>query len=811
MKLTLNWLQNYVDLEGLTSETLADQLTMLGLEVDSVYPVHEFLAQLKTGVIASYEKHPDADKLSVCQVQIGEDTHQIVCGAPNVREGLHVVVALPGTVLPGNFKIKKSKIRGVASGGMMCSERELELSDSHEGIMELPETTDHGLNFLEAMSLADTGVEVDLTPNRPDCASVIGVAREVAAINKRSLTLPVKDQAIVTKSNEFQVEIKNPELCSRYAGKLVKGVTIGPSPLWLRNRLLNVGLRPINNVVDITNYVMLEYGQPLHAFDFDTLNQGRIVVRTPQESEKTFPTLDGSSRDLTDDMLLICDGKQPVAVAGVMGGLDSEVTEKTTNVLLESACFNPVSIRKTARRLNLSTDASYRFERGVDPLGTIDALNRAANLLCELADGTCTDDGIDCFPVPTDAVKIDLNTARTNSLLGLALSTEEIAELLESIELRCEKSGETTLQVTVPSFRVDIEREADLVEEVARLYGYDNVPTTLPGVTMSFPEQDPNRLKRLHISKALSNSGYAEAINYSFTAASHNGSLNIPETDARFETLPLLNPLSEEQSVMRSTLLPGLLENVRRNINFQQTGLRLFELGKVFFPKESDQQPSEHIRLAGTLSGNRNAENSPLYFKPENADIFDAKGVVECIVGEMGLTLGDSLQFSISEANETEPYCERGYELRLKSGETDLGSIGKFTADVLTKFSIKNEVYFFDLDFDALCEIVPETVTFGQLPVFPSVKRDIALVVNESVSSGELLSSVQSSRDKLIESVEIFDVFQGGKLEKGQKSVAISITYRSKTKTLTDKNVEKSHSKIVRLLTDTFGGSLRDA
>lgn len=814
MKFTLNWLKNYIDIQSLSSDQLAEHLTMLGLEVDAIAPLYQELADLKTGLVTSAEKHPDADKLTVCQVQIADELHQIVCGAPNVRQGLAVVVALPGTVLPGNFKISRSKIRGVESFGMICSERELGLSNEHDGIMELQEGTGHGQSFIKALGLDDIFVEVDLTPNRPDCASVIGIAREIAGVVRNPLTVPVKDATIARSSNEFSVTIEAGELCPRYAGRLIKNVQIGPSPWWLRKCLLSVGLRPINNIVDITNFVMLEYGQPLHAFDFDTLAGKKIVVRTPKQDEMTFATLDDAGRRLDAEMLMICDGEKPIAVAGIMGGLNSEVTGKTTNILLESACFNSVSIRKTARKLNMATDASYRFERGVDPDGTINALNRAVELMCELAGGQAPDDGIDCYPGNKERPPLALSVSRTCGLLGIDLKAEDIADLLNSIDIGCSIANSDKLTVIPPSFRVDIEREADLVEEIARLYGYNNIPATLPKVKLSYPEQDSNRLRRLAIAERLTSIGYTEAINYSFISEKHAEMLNISTNDVRFNSLRLLNPLSEEQSVMRTILLPGLLENVKRNINHQKTAIRMFEIGKIFIPAGTNVQPSEETMLAGVISGNRHGENSPLHFKQEPVDIFDAKGCVEFIFDEMGLgKIGseEGIHFSPPEKGCEEPFAEIDFSLDVLIDSLKLGSLGKIKQEVLRRFSIKHDVYYFDLLYDRICDQKIVTKKFSSLPVYPSVKRDIALVVAENVSAGELLAKVRNSRDKLIERCEIFDVFQGAKIPKGFKSIALTITYRSETKTLTEKNVEKSHSKIVRLLTDEFEGSFRNA
>ncbi|MBT8346899.1 MAG: phenylalanine--tRNA ligase subunit beta [Desulfofustis sp.] len=812
MKFTRDWLQNYVDLGELPPEQLADELTMVGLEVDSVTELYEKLSDLKTGRVLTVEPHPNADKLTLCTVSVGQETLQIICGAPNVREGLGVVVALPGTVLPGDFKIKKSKVRGVESQGMLCSERELGLSEEHHGIMELGEEIEPGLSFVEATGLKDIQIEVDLTPNRPDCASVIGVARETAGILRKKISVPFKNTELAANSSSFAVEVENPELCPRYAARLIQGITIGPSPWWLRKRLLSVGLRPINNVVDITNFVMLEYGQPLHAFDFDTLADKKIVVRTPRPEEKTFTTLDNVERTLDDDMLMICDGKEPVAVGGVMGGLYSEVTEKTVNVLLESACFNDVSIRKTARKLNLSTDASYRFERGVDPEGTIDAMERAVTLMVEIAGGTAEQGGID-VRVDHQPVVLSLRASRSAALLGVDLGIDELAELINSIEIGCQKQDEDTLRVVVPSFRVDLEREADLIEEIARLYGFNRIPITLPGVDLSFPEQDEERIKRNQASLIMTDAGFSEAINYSFVSNTYDDALLLDDSDVRRRHVRLLNPLTEDQDVMRTTLLPGLLENIRRNLNYQQTSCYLFEIGKVFLPVDGELLPEEPLRIAGVLTGNRNGAHAPLHFKAEETDLSDAKGAVETLLS--GMRLNDhkpeqQIGFTTTEPHSSEPYCEEGYGINVVSGSTAIGTLGKLKNDILLQLGIKRDVYYFDLDFSALVAIEPAPKTFSPLPVYPSVKRDIALVVPTSVPAGDLIQTVFASGEKLVEHCELFDVYQGDKIGSGMKSVALSITFRSATRTLTEKNVEKAHAKVMKLLTDKYGGALRE-
>lgn len=815
MKFTIDWLQEYTSTEGTNPSELAEHLTMAGLEVDSVTDLYPELDAFKTAKVVSVSKHPDADKLTLCQVDNGEEVIQVVCGAPNVREGLATVIALPGTIMPSGMKIKKSKVRGVQSFGMLCSENELGLSDNQSGIMELDDTTAPGLTLRQALSLDDTLIEIDLTPNRPDCASVIGIAREVAAITKHSISLPVEQAEITKTSKDFEIVVESPELCPRYAARLIRNVTIKQSPWWLRKRLLSVGLRPINNVVDITNLVMLEYGQPLHAFDFQTLAGRKIVVRTPSSKERKFTTLDNTERVISSDTLMICDGEKPVAVAGVMGGTNSEVTESTTDVLLESACFNPISIRKTARELNLATDASYRFERGVDPEGVVRAAERAVNLICKLSGGTAVNqEGSDSYEGRKPRKTLELSVPRTSELIGMDLDHEKISTLLQAIEFPCKKKDDKILLVGIPSFRVDIEREADLVEEVARLIGYNNIPTTLPSVDLSYPEQDSDRKKRAEAINILASIGFSEAINYSFSSEKHVQMIMLDKDDQRCQLVRLLNPLSEEQSVMRSMLLPGLLENIKRNISYQKTSIKLFEMGKVFTPTGEHKQPIERNRLCGVLSGNRYGQSSPYHYKRQEIDILDVKGAVEYLLEALQLSgnnIKNSSNFHIPSPDEVENYASQQQSLMIKSGSTVLGYLGKIKNKVTRNFNIKQDVFFFDIDYDAVCATIAPEKSFKPLWVYPAIKRDIALLVPTTISAGELLATIESSGERLIEHCEIFDVYQGEKIQSGLKSIAISVTYRSEKKTLTEKNVEKAHQKIVRLLTKAFDGSFREA
>ena len=521
MKFTLNWLKEYIDLD-LPVEVVADKLTMLGLEVDNVVELYRDLEPVKVAKIVAVRPHPDADRLTLCDVTLGDEKFQVVCGALNARSSLLTPIALPGVTLPTGMKVKKAAIRGQQSSGMLCSEKDLGISEDHSGIMELPASARAGESLPEALALLDTLIDVDLTPNRPDCTSVIGIAREVAGFTNQKLRQPVKNDVpeLTGAGVPFSVEVLDPEDCPRYAARLLKNVTIAPSPWWLRQRLLAVGLRPINNVVDITNLVMLEYGQPLHAFDFHRLGGSKIVVRRARVGENIL-TLDGVKRELDQEMLLICDADKPVAIAGIMGGENSEVIDTTRDILLESACFNPLSVRRTARHLNLGTEASYRFERGVDPELAPKAMERAVQLLVEVTGAEAVGNGYDCVAGVTPLATLKLRVSRCNDLLGLQLDAGEIARCLESIELMVNLEDEDTLLVTPPSFRVDLEREVDLIEEVARLQGYNEIPTTMPTVPMSFPEQQESLQLRGELAAMLVAQGFFEAVNYSFVDENH--------------------------------------------------------------------------------------------------------------------------------------------------------------------------------------------------------------------------------------------------------------------------------------------------
>ena len=811
MKFTLSWLSEYVSLDGLTPDQLAERLTMLGLEVDAVQRLYQGLDGIVTARVTAVKKHPNADRLSLCEVEVAGETVPIVCGAPNVREGLVTAIARPGVRLPDGHKIKKAKVRGEVSMGMLCSWKELGISDDHTGIMELDNSLESGMPLVEVLGLTDTMVEIDLTPNRPDCASVIGIAREVGGFTGQQIRMPVESAPqLDADAADFTVTIEEPELCPRYAARRLTGVTIKPSPWWLQRQLMAVGMRPINNIVDITNFVMLEYGQPLHAFDFEKLAGAAVVVRRPRDNEKKFTTLDGTERELESEMLMICDAEKPVAVAGVMGGLDSEVTDQTQEILLESACFNPVSIRRTARNLNLPSEASYRFERGVDPDGCARAMERAVQLICELADAQVAAGGVDSYPGKKELLQLDLRVQRVNTLLGIDLTADQVAEYLRGIEFEVSGHSDDILQVTVPSFRIDIEREVDLVEEIARLVGYNEIPSTLPSITMDYPERDPLRRLRQDVSAILTALGFYEAINYSFVAEKHCDMMGIDGNDVRRQCVKLLNPLTEDQAVMRTMLLPGLLENIRRNINFQQTDIRLFEVGKIFIDAGQGQQPDERYQLCCVMSGGRYPGASPFYFSEESADIFDIKGAAETLIRELRLQGKSGVISLVGDSEHVQPYAEPSFTLRIMDGETELGRIGRLTNRVGKAFGIKQDVYFLELELEALLELPIIEKSFAPLPRYPSVKRDIALLVPENVAAGALLEDIIAHKIEHVVYADIFDVYSGKSIDKGMKSVALTVTYRSAEGTLDDETVDGFHKKIVDSLMTRFGGRYRE-
>ena len=795
MKVSLSWLKEYVALEW-DAQRLAEALTMAGLEVDTLYDRFAYLRDVQVVKVETVRAHPGADKLKLCDVSTGNRKATVVCGAPNVKEGMLSALALPGTVLPDGRTLTETQIRGVTSQGMLCSEAELELGADTSGIWSLPEDLPLGASLAEALRLSDTVLDIDLTPNRPDCLSIIGVAREAAALQGGALRYPDtrqvdKGQAIAALTS---VTIEDPDLCPRYAARLIEDVSIGPSPAWLQDRIRSVGMRPINNVVDITNFVMMELGQPLHAFDFDCLEEHRIVVRRAREGE-TFVSLDNRERLLDSQMLMICDGAQPIGIGGVMGGLNSEVAPATRRVLLESACFNPVSIRRTAKRLGINSEASHRFERGVDPRGTVAALNRAAKLIAELGGGRLVDGHIDVHPGACDLPVIRLDVERTNRLLGTALTAEEILHLLTAIEIEAVVDpGGTFVTATPPSFRVDIHQPEDLLEEIARLWGYNRIAPRRPRVAALNVTPDRSLDIRDALRTLLIGFGFAETINYSFISARAGLQLGLPEDDPRRAVVEIRNPLTEDQNVMRTSLVPGLIETAVRNLAQQTKDIKIFEIGKTFISRGPDRQPEERAVLAALWTGLRHEAAWNRASAP--CDFYDIKGALEGLLE--GLQLG-AASFSRPGAGQV-PYWQEGVAAEVTIAGRRIGFVGELHGDVLSRFNLKQPAYLFEVDLEVLMPLVPARIEAEPLPRYPATSRDITLIVDEQLEAQRVLSALQGIEHELVENVWIFDVFKGKPIAPGKKSLSLRVVYRSPDTTLEDEAINAIHRDLTAQL-----------
>ncbi|MHA6531472.1 phenylalanine--tRNA ligase subunit beta [Paenibacillus sp. BAC0078] len=813
MKVSTSWLSDYISLEGVAAEELADKITTAGIEIDSVERRNKGLSGIVVGYVKSKEKHPDADKLNVCIVDAGQDEDlQIVCGAKNVAAGQKVPVALVGAKLPG-LEIKKAKLRGVLSQGMICSAKELGLNDKllpkelQEGILVLPENTEIGQSILEVLGLNDEVLDFDLTPNRSDCLSMIGAAYEVSAILGRELELPNPAADIVetggSAADSISVKIENEEYCKHYAVRYIAGVKPAPSPLWIQNRLMAAGIRPISNIVDITNYVMLEYGQPLHAFDGDKVEGGTLGVRFAREGE-LLTTLDGQERKLEPQMLVIADGAKAVALAGVMGGLDTEVTGETVNIVLESAKFDGGTVRKTSRQLGLRSEASLRFEKEVDPNSVIPALNRAAALIAQYAGGTVHEGIVEAGSGAAKEKVLTLSLEKLNRYLGTDLSLLEVKTLFSRLHFKCGDAAQGLIEVQVPTRRGDISYDVDLIEEVARLYGYDNIPTTLiEGVTTPGALTRQQALRR-ELRRLLAHGGYQEVMGYSFIQ---------PEQSKLFPALAegslavkLAMPMSEERSVLRNTLIPQLLDIARYNTNRRQSDLALFEVGNVFFTEEEQltRQPRELPVLGLLLSGSRASKQWNV--AEQSVDFFDLKGALETVFAYLGLT--DSIVYEGDAPENYHPGRSASVYLLGEEGRVKLGTMGQLHPELQRDLDLE-DTYVAELLLQPLYNAARSNLQYTELQRFPGMERDIAVVVDSAVPAGHLLASIRENGGTLLQNVQVFDVYTGGKMESGKKSVAISLLYRHTDHTLTDEEVVEVHDKVVSALQQTFGAELR--
>jgi len=801
MIVSLEWLRNYVDVR-LPVEELAHRLTMAGLEVESVRRLNPHLENVVTAKLASIRRHPGADRLQLCEASVGNAQYHIVCGAPNVKEGDIVPLALSGAQLSSGMTIQEAHIRGQLSQGMLCSQKELGLGDDASGIWVLPEDTPVGLPFGDAMGLGDQIIDVAVTPNRSDCLSILGIAREVAAICEVPLRYPSISLAESGPqvSALSRITIDDPVGCPRYTARIVRNISVGPSPKWLRERLEAVGLRSINNIVDVTNYILMEMGQPLHAFDFERLREQRIVVRRAHAGER-FTTLDGVERTLFDDTLLICDGQGPVAIAGIMGGLDSEITPDTANVLIESAYFDPPCIRRSSKKLGLRTESSYRFERGVDLEGVVRALDRAAQLMMEVGGGQVAKGRLDAYPKAMEAPCLILDIDRTNRFLGTTLSTKEISEALGRIELKVEALDDNRLQVTVPSFRPDITREVDLAEEVARLIGYDRIPVTCPVAAVEAESADPHLKLRREIKEFLLGAGFYEVLNYSFISFESLSKLRFSEDDARMNPVRVLNPLSEEQGVMRTTLVPGLLQTARYNFDHGNEDLRLFELGKAFLPKEGDLLPFEPHHLVGLMAGARVPQT--LYGGSGDLEYVDIKGVVEGALEPFYLERVEFIAAGVP------PYLHSSQAASLFCDGEYVGALGRVHPDIENAFSLKKPTYVFEIDFDRVYELRRRHPMYRSLPRFPSVSRDMAIVVDESLPVQKVEDFIRHLKESMLEQIEVFDVYRNPQLGTWKKSLGYRLVYRSSDRSLTDTEVNEIHGRVVEQVLSNFHATLR--
>ncbi|MCP4625708.1 MAG: phenylalanine--tRNA ligase subunit beta [bacterium] len=804
MKFSLSWLKDYIDVT-MDPADLADALTMAGLEVDSVSNRYDYLNGVIVARVEEVSPHPNADKLSLCRVNTGESQVSVVCGAPNVKAGMYAPLAQPGTVLPDGTRLVKSVIRGETSEGMLCSDAELALGEDPGGITALDSALKVGTGLADALSLTDSVFELDLTPNRPDCLSIIGIAREIAIIQNSPLKYP--DYTIEDKADVIHrltsVKIDASDHCPRYAARMVVNVKVETSPFWLQDRLLSVGLRPINNIVDITNFVMLETGQPLHAFDFENLAENRIAVRLAAEGEK-FTTLDEKERTLDSQMLMICDGEKAVGLAGVMGGLNSEIEYDTTRVLIEGAYFNPVSIRRTSKKLGLNTDASHRFERGVDPDGCVRAVNRAAKIMVEIGSGTLVDGIIDEYPNLQTVKDIELGVRRTNRLLGTDLDRKQIQGLLESIEFKVDPvdNNGDRLKVRPPSFRVDVSRREDLMEEVARLSGYNNIPTTFPAMPAEGRRPDHRIRLRNQIKGLMSGLGFSEAIAYSFVAEASCDRLRVKEDDPRRSMIHILNPLTEDQAVMRTSLVPGILETMHFNMARQIKNLRVFEIGKIFLKSDQQVLPWEPEMLIALWTGART--DASWYSRETLCDFYDIKGAVEALMRALKV---DSVRFTAMDAESCE-HTRPGHTARIMASDVQVGLVGEIHPRVGENYDLNQTAFIFELDLEKMAGLIPEASNSKPIPRFPAIYRDITIIVDRKIETRTVLEAVENFQEELIERLHLFDVFEGNPIAAGRKSVSFRVTYRSPGKTLEDEDVTDLHKSITERLLKAFDATL---
>lgn len=804
MLVSYEWLSQYVDLEGISPEDIAEEMNRTGIEVEVIYTRDPGVNGVVVGEVLAVEPHPEADRLNICTVNVGKgQLLQIVCGAKNVAAGQRVPVALIGAKLPGGVHIKKAKLRGVESHGMICSAKELGFPDKvlmkeqTEGIFVLEPDAPVGMDIKEYLSMDDQVIELQLTPNRSDCLGMWGVAHEVAAIFDRELRLPVISEQVPSEAGTgVEVVVESVEDCPFYAAQVVGNLEVGPSPQWMQNRLISAGIRPINNIVDITNYVMLETGQPLHAFDFDKIANGQILVRRANDGEKIV-TLDDVERECDPEMLLVTDGQEPLAVAGVMGGASSEVTKETKTVLLEAAFFNPLTVRQTSKNLGLRSEASTRFEKGVDPEQILPALYRAVQLLRQLCGGVVSSDASVHKAGDVEEVTISLRHERLVNLLGVQISTDEVMDIFRRLRLPAAFENDV-YQVQIPTRRPDLMMEVDLVEEVARLYGYDRIPATLPwGQQLPGALTKEQKLRRdaRHMLREL---GLNEVVTYSLTS---------DEAEQEIASLYDLQPIrvamsmSKEHAVLRTTLLPQLIKVAAYNVHRGNERVQLFEVGKVYLTQEETltDLPEERLQLAALIAGPKAAS----IWKTPQVDaqnFYELKGILESVLERFGVR---DAEYQAADLNGFHP----GRTALCVVEDEVIGVLGQLHPKLSKEYDLSEPVVL-QLDLEKLLKKDLQVI-YEPIPRYPAVTRDLAVTVDENVPAGRIEAGIRKVAGELLESVTLFDVFTGEQIGEGKKSVAYSLVFRTNERTLTDEEVHQIHERIVHYLTEQFGAQLR--
>lgn len=798
MKFSEKWLRELVN-PAISTQELVDQVTMAGLEVDEVEAAAKDFSGVIVGEILTAEQHPNADKLQVCTVTNGSEVAQVVCGAPNARAGLKTAFATVGAVLPTpdgkEFKIKKAKLRQVESFGMLCAEDELGISDDHDGIMELPADAPVGTCIREYLNLDDKVIDVDLTPNRGDCLSISGLAREVGVLNKAPVTFVADNAIAATIDAIFPVELKDAADCPRYVGRVIRGINPqAETPLWMKQKLERSGVRSIDPVVDVTNYILLELGQPMHAFDLDKLS-GDIVVRRAEQGEK-LTLLDGQEIELNADTLAITDANGPVAMAGIMGGEPTSVTAETQNIFLESAFFNPISIAGRARSYGLHTDSSHRFERGVDWQLQSKAINRATELLLEIVGGEAGPavETVDTDELPADR-QVFLRHSKVNAMLAFEMPAAEIEEILTRLGLVVEQtSTEGEWHVSVPSYRFDIAIEVDLIEELARVYGYNNLPVRTPTASMPIKANDETKVTIQNVRRALIARGYQEAITYSFIEAGLQ-----KQFDDQYEGIALANPISAEMAVMRTTIWPGLVKALQYNQNRQQARVRLFESGQRFLPTSGDEIVQENV-VAGLLAGARDPEGWNA--GKDQVDFFDIKGDLESL-----LALGGA-ETEFSFVADRHVALHPGQTARIERNDEKVGFIGALHPNLVKELGLNGAVYLFEINQAALTQ--GKLPRYQEISKFPESRRDLALIVDEGVAFDSVRQLAEKEAGEFVKEVTLFDVYQGQGIEKGRKSLAVGLTWQHPSRTLNDEEINSATSAVVSALASEFGASLRE-